>query len=253
VHGTVFATFLIVFREALEAGLILGIILTVLVKLKQKRFFPLVIASSLAGILASVIAGILIMSLIHSTQGIVEKWIEGGISLAACCVLTYMVFWMDRQSKRIKPEIEFQVEEAATKGELVAIVLLPFLAVFREGAETVLFLNAVAAQSSRAVSFWGAFWGLLLATAVTVAIFVGGKRIPLKPLFQTSGFFLLLVAAGLLAYGIHEFQEIGVIPELYAPVWDINHILNEKEGVGSFLKALLGYNGNPSLIETLLV
>jgi len=170
VQGTVLATFLIVFREALEAGLILGIILTVLVKLKQRRYFPLVILSSVAGILASVIAGFFIMSLIDSTQGIVEKWIEGGVSLAACCVLTYMVFWMDRQSKRIKPEIEFQVEEAATKGELVAIVSLPFLAVFREGAETVLFVNSLLLKSAMIATSSSAASGTAVMKSVTIKI-----------------------------------------------------------------------------------
>lgn len=250
-EGSFAAVLLIVFRESLEAALIVGIILTALSRLGQKRYFAHVWAASAAAVLASFAAGKALAALTASAQGRMEKVIEGAVSFAACAVLTYMVFWMDRQSKRIKSELESKVEEAVSRRELAAMVVLPFLAVFREGAETVLFLNAVAMQSSAGLSFWGGFAGFALAVAVTVAIFVGGRRVPLRTLFRSSGFFLLLVAAGLLAYGIHEFQELGWLPELYAPVWDINPILNEKEGLGAFLKSLFGYNGNPSLLEVL--
>lgn len=250
-EATLVTTFLIVFREALEASLIVGIILTVLSRLGEIRYFPHVIGSSLAAILASFLAGGVLMSLTSQAQGRMEELIEGVISIAACGVLTYMIFWMDRQARNIKPDIETKVERALDQKELLAIILLPFLAVFREGAETVLFLSAVASQNSGAVSFWGGTLGLLFAVAIVLAIFAGGKRVPLKPLFQGSGIFLLLVAAGLLAYGIHELEEFGLIPEIVSPVWNINHILNEKKGMGSFLKALFGYNGNPSLTEVL--
>jgi high-affinity iron transporter len=115
----------------------------------------------------------------------------------------------------------------------------------------VLFLKAIALQSSSAVSLWGGLSGAALALGVTSAIFIGGRRVPLKALFRSTGAVLLFVAAGLLAYGIHELEELGWVPPLIAPVWNINHILNEKEGLGSFLKALFGYNGNPSLTEVL--
>lgn len=250
-EGSLIATFMVVFRESLEASLIVGIVLTVLARLKQNRYFPHILASSGLAVLASVLAGFLLMSLTSKVRGRWEEFIEGIISLAACGVLTYMIFWMDRQAKRIKPQIEARVEEVVSRGELFSLVLLPFLAVFREGAETVLFLSAVASQGSGSLSLAGGILGLGLGIFIVGVIFIGGKRIPLKPLFRTSGIFLLLVAAGLLAYGIHEFHELGIIPEIYAPVWNLNPILNEKEGLGSFLKALFGYNGNPSLVEVL--
>ena len=182
-------------------------------------------------------------------QGQWEKVIEGVISLVACGVLTYMVFWMDRQAKLIRPQIETRLETAVTSRELTAIVALPFLAVFREGAETVLYLKAVAIQSSGAISWAGGLLGGALALVATLAIFLGGRRVPLKALFRSTSVLLLLIGAGLLAYGIHELQELGWIPIVVYPVWDINFLLNEKEGIGCFLKALFGYNGNPSLIE----
>ena len=247
--GTVMATLLVVFRETLEAGLIVGIILTVLARLRAMRYAPNVWTSVFLAVGLSAAAGWVLSLATQATQGRWEKGIEGVISLVACGVLTHMIFWMDRQAKRIRPEIETRVESAISRQDLIAIALLPFLAVFREGAETVLFLKAVAIQNSGAVSLGGGLLGGALAVAVTAAIFVGGRKVPLKPLFRTTGMVLLLVAAGMLAYGIHELEELGWIPQVMYPVWSINHILNEKEGVGSFLKALFGYNGNPSLTE----
>ena len=177
---------------------------------------------------------------VASKIGDVEKIIEATISIAACGILTYMVFWMAQQARKIRSDLEVRVEQAVTSGEFFAIVLLPFLSVFREGAETVLFLKAVAIQNSGLVSFWGGVSGFALAAGIAFAIFVGGKKIPLRPFFQWTGYFILLIAAGLLAYGIHELHELGWIPPVIEPVWNINHILNEKEGLGSFLKALFG-------------
>lgn len=249
-EGMLLTTFLIVFREALEASLIVGIILTVLARMNQRRYFPHILTSSLAAILVSVMAGLILRSLTENVQGKMEELIEGGISLAACGVLTYMIFWMDRQARTIKSELETEVEHALSTKELFVIMSLPFLAIFREGAETVLFLNAVS-SSSGAVSFWGGVSGFVLAVSIVFLIFVAGKKIPLKPLFKSTGWLLLLIAAGLLAYGIHELEEFGAIPVVYGPIWNINHILNEKEGLGAFLKSLFGYNGNPSLVEFL--
>lgn len=248
-EASVVSTFFVVFREALEASLIVGIILTVLARLKAMRYVPHVTVSVLAAGGASLLVAWGMESLIGILGKDAEKILEGLISLLACVVLTYMVFWMDKQARRIRPEIETKLEAAVSNSELIAIITLPFIAVLREGFETVLFLKAVAIQSSGSVSFWGGISGFALAVLITAAIFVGGKRVPLKPLFQWTGYFLLLVAGGLLAYGIHELHEANWIPPVIDPIWNINHILNDKEGVGLFLKALFGYNGNPSLVE----
>lgn len=248
-EGSVVATFIIVFRETLEAGLIVGIVLTMLSRLKAMRYSLHVWASTAVAIGVSVLVGWGLAQTTQATQGQWEKIIEGVISLAACAVLTHMVFWMDQQARRLRPEIEERVEQAVVHQELPAIMLLPFFAVLREGVETVLFLKAVAIQSSSSVSLVGGLLGGGLAALVTFGIFVGGRKVPIKALFRSTGILLLFIAAGLLAYGIHELQELGWIPMIKYPLWNINHILNEKEGLGSFLKALFGYNGNPSLIE----
>ena len=251
-EATIAATFLVVFREALEASLIVGIILTLLARLGARRYFSHVFGSAFAAIFASVAAGFWMVTLTQSAQGKMEKIIEGVISLAAAGILTYMVFWMDKQGRRMKSEIETRVETALSRNDYLAMIILPFFAVFREGAETVLFLKAISLQAGGAVSFWGGVWGFASAVAIVTLIFLGGKKIPLRTLFRSTGLLILVIAAGLLAYGVHELEEIKWIYPIIYPVWNINSILNEKEGIGSFLKALFGYNGNPSLMEVIV-
>ena len=251
-EATVAATFLVVFREALEASLIVGIILTLLVRLRAQKYFSHVFASAFAAILASMGAGFWMVTLTESAQGQAEKIIEGVISIAASGVLTYIVFWMDKQGRKIKSDIESRVETALSRNDYLAMISLPFFAVFREGAETVLFLKAISLQRGGAVSFWGGLFGFSLAVTTASLLFFGGKKIPLRALFRGTGLLILVIAAGLVAYGVHELEEIGWINPVIYPVWNINAILNEKEGIGSFLKALFGYNGNPSLTEVIV-
>lgn len=249
---TVFSTFIVVFREALEAGLILGIILTVLSRLDARQYVPHVWASTALALAASLGAGAWLSALAVSSQERMQSVLEGSISLAAAAVLTYMFFWMRRQGRHIRADIERRVRTALDERDHWALVALPFLAVFREGAETVLFLKAVSLQSGGSVSWAGGLTGLAAAGAVTWLIFAGGKRVSIKALFDVTGVLILVIAAGLLAYGVHELEEAGIVPPIVYPLYDINHVLNEKEGLGMFLKAMFGYNGNPSLMETVI-
>jgi high-affinity iron transporter len=244
-----FPTFIVVFREALEASLVIGIILTVLARSKAHHYFSSVLLSALAAGALSFFVGSQIALLAESAQDKAREIIEGVISLVAAGVLTYMFFWMEAQARHLKSKLEVRVEVALSRQDYFAMVSLPFFAVFREGAETVLFLKAIAIQSGGAVSMMGGISGCLAALVIAALIFIEGRRVPVKLLFRGTGFFILLMAAGMLAYGIHELEEAGWVPQFIYPVYNINHILNEKAGVGSFLKALFGYNGNPSLTE----
>lgn len=248
-EGVIFSTFIVVFREALEACLIIGIILTVLARLGGQRYVSHVLVSVLLAVGLSYAAGVWLSGLAEANQKTMGPIIEGGISLLAAAVLTYMFFWMERQARFLKSEVETKMEAALSAKDYFAIVSLPFFSVFREGAETVLFLKAVSIQSGGSVSWVGGLSGVALAVGIVSLIFAGGKRIPLKPLFRGTGYLILLIAAGLLAYGVHELNEIGWIPSVIEHVYNINPLLNEKKGVGSLLKALFGYNGNPSLTE----
>lgn len=248
-EGVVFATFVVVFREALEASLILGILFTVLARLNARRYFSHVVLSAAAAVGLSVFLGLWLSGLADSTQEKAQEIIEGIVSLVAAAVLTYMFFWMESQARKIQSDIESRVQSALTARDDIAMVSLSFFAVLREGAETVLFLKAVSIQSGAGVSWAGGVVGGVSAVAVVTAIFAWGKKVPLRPLFRATGILILFMAAGLLAYGIHELEEAGWIPPVVYPLYNVNHILSEKEGIGSFLKALFGYNGNPSLVE----
>ncbi len=250
--GVVFSTFVVVFREALEASLILGIILTVLSKLGAMRYVSHVVVGVVAALALSVGLGNWLSSMTDSAQESAGPIIEGVISLLAFGVLTYMFFWMEKQARHIKSDIESKMEVALSARDYMAIVSLPFFAVLREGAETVLFLKAVSIQSGGSVSWIGGVTGCALAVFIIVLMFARGRRMPMRQLFQWTGIFIIFIAAGLLGYGLHELGEVGWVPVGIEHLYDMNSVLNEKKGVGSFLKALFGYNGNPSLTETVM-
>ena len=129
--------------------------------------------------------------------------------------------------------------------------LLAFTTVAREGIELALFLIAVRVASEPVSSLLGALAGLSLAVLLGYMLFTTTYRLNVQRFFQVINFLLLLFAAGLLAHGVHEFNEAGLIPAVIEHVYDINAILPEKSTVGSLLTALFGYNGNPSLTEML--
>jgi high-affinity iron transporter len=123
------------------------------------------------------------------------------------------------------------------------------VAVVREGIETALFLTAAAFSATPAQTLIGGGLGLALAVAVGWLLFVVSVRLNVRAFFRVTSILLILFAAGLVAHGVHELQEAGVLAVIVEQVWDINPILNENSTVGSILKTLFGYNGNPSLLE----
>jgi high-affinity iron transporter len=134
-------------------------------------------------------------------------------------------------------------------GSRWALFSLSFVAVVREGIETVLFLTAAAFSATAAQTLAGSVLGLVTAIVVGWLIFVLGKELNVRVFFRATSVLLILFAAGLLAHGVHELQEAALLPTFIEHVWDINPVLDENGPVGSFLGALFGYNGNPSLLE----
>lgn len=128
---------------------------------------------------------------------------------------------------------------------------LAFLAVFREGLELALFLMAARMASNPIEALVGTILGLGVAILLGWMIFASTRKLNLRQFFQTTNVLLLLFAAGLVALGIHELNEANWVPPIVDHVWDINHILSDNSEVGEILKALFGYNGNPSLTEVI--
>ena len=245
------ASFLITLREGLEAALIVGIVLSVLRKLGQTDKNRPVWWGVGAAILVSVAAGWILNLLGIAFEGRGEEIFEGIAMLLAAGVLTWMIFWMQRQGRQAQAELERDVRQAVTAGSAWALFSLAFVAVVREGIETALFLTAAAFSATPAQTLIGGLLGLVLAVVLGWLIFAAGKQFNVRAFFQGTSVLLLLFAAGLFAHGIHELQEASLLPVIVEHAYDINSILNEGGTLGTFLKALLGYNGNPSLLEVL--
>lgn len=240
---------LITLREALEASLIIGIILGYLAKVGQIRLARYVWWGAGLALLASAITAYLFEVLAGGFEGRSEEIFEGIVMLAAVGVLTSMILWMQKQSCTIRGEIQSRVDQAIRSNGVAGIAVLAFVSVFREGVETVLFLKAALVSGTQQGVFVGGLAGILGAIVIAWLLFKTAVGLDLRKFFVATGTLLLLFAAGLFANGIHELQEASVLPVIVEHVWDINYLLNEEGLVGSFLKALVGYNGNPSLLE----
>jgi len=243
---------LITLREGLEAALIIGIILAYLGKTGNRQGFKHVWAGTAAAIALSIAAGAVIYLIAGEMSGTAEEIFEGLAMFLAAGILTWMIFWMRKQAVNIKAHLHAQVESALTSGSSLALVLLAFFVVIREGIETVLFLFAATrVAESPALFTAGGLLGLAIAVALGWSIYKGSARLNLRAFFNVTSIVLIVFAAGLLAHGIHELHEANVIPPVIEHVWDINHIIPEQSVFGRFLTALTGYNANPSLVEVI--
>ncbi|EKD93306.1 MAG: hypothetical protein ACD_28C00181G0008 [uncultured bacterium] len=243
-----FATFLITFRETLEAALVIGIILAYLNQIKVGPSYRKSVYWGIGGgILFALGLATLFETQLGGFEGRNEELFEGVTMLIAAALITWMIVWMHRQ-KSISKELRDKVQTHVDKERPIGIFLLTLLSVGREGIETVLFLNAsrFAGEQGQWIS---GILGILLAIALGYTLFATTKKIPLKQFFTVSGLLLLLFAAGLIAHGTHELQEAGVLAIGTQEVWNTNGVINEKGGFGEILKGLFGYNGNPSLAE----
>lgn len=231
--------------------MILGIVLGVLRRVGRRDQANIAWLGAGLAALVCLGAGIGLYALGISFGGRAEQIFEGLAMLSAAGVLTWMIFWMDRQGRHMQAELERDVHRAATGGGTWAIFSLAFLAVLREGIELALFLTAATFTSTAAATLLGGLLGLGLAALAGWLIFATTSRLDVRTFFRVTSILLIFFAAGLVAHGIHELNEARVIPAVIEHVWDINPILDENSGGGQILKALLGYNGNPSLTEVL--
>jgi high-affinity iron transporter len=245
------ASFLLSLREGLEASLLIGMMLGALHKMKRQDLRPAVLRGAGAAIVLSLFAAILLFWMGAEFEGRAEEIYEGTAILVAAALLTWMIFWMGRQAGGLKGELEADVHRAAFRGGERALFLLAFLAIGREGFELALFLTAASFSSNALQALFGAALGLALAGLLGYLLFATTRRLNLRQFFQVSNLLLILFAAGLVAHGVHEFNEAGLIPPLVEHIWDINPFLDEKGTAGQLLTALFGYNGNPSLSEVI--
>jgi high-affinity iron transporter len=245
------AGFLLSLREGLEAALVIGIALGVLFKLKRTDLNVTVWYGAGAAAVLSVIAALALNWLGMEFEGRAEQVFEGLTMLLAAGVLTWMILWMQHSAGNLKSEIEGKTNASLRGNGQRGLFTLAFLAVFREGIELALFLMAAEKTSSPVETLFGALAGLAGAAVLGWMLFSSTRRLSPRGIFRVTNILLIFFAAGLVAVGVHEFNEAGLIPALVAPIWNFNGVLSDESQFGLLLKGLLGYNGAPSLTEAL--
>ena len=256
--------FLITFREALEAALIIAIMIAYLKKVGKIELNRYVWLGTGGAILASIVIGLIVLVTYGELKGTAEKLFEGIAAILATVVLTYMIFWMAKNAKKIKGELEEKIDVSITTGQILGISALAFIAVFREGVETVLFITAIALADPLGTVI-GVIVGAAVVLGLAILLLKGSVRLPIKAFFKYTSILLVIFAAGLFGYGIHELIEVGEATGVNFGVlgkeaFNINPLKNsdgsyplmhEKGAVGSILKALVGYDGNPEWLRVI--
>lgn len=241
------SSFLLSLREGTEAALVIGIVLGSLRKIGRTDFGRVVWTAVLGAVAASVLAAIALRSVGWSLAGPAEPIFEGGTLLVAAGLLTWMIVWIARQSRGLKASLEADVRQAVGGPGRRGVFALAFIAVAREGIELAIFLTASAFDAGTAQTIGGSLLGLATAALLGWLLFTCTWRLDLRWFFRLTGALLLLFAAGLVAKGVHEFNEIGWIPAVIDPVWDSASLLSERSLLGGVLKTLFGYSSHPTL------
>lgn len=243
-------------RDGLEMALIIGIVFGALTKIHRNDFSAIVWLGTLSGIGISILTAMLLTTFGLWLKDQAAQIFEGITMFIAAVILTWMIFWMTKQARFLKSELEAGVNKAVTSEGKRAIFWLAFVAVVREAVELALFITAVfftGNQSQLTTNIIQIVAGTIrrLSTVVLLGwtLFVTTIRLDLRRFFRVTGIPLILFAAGLLTHGIHELNKMGWIPAVMEYVWDLNPILDESSLVGEMLKTLFGYNGNSSLTE----
>ena len=243
---------LITLREGLEISLLVVIVLAYLREARRGDLFRSVWYGVGLAAACSVVVGAVLFGVGTGLSGKAEEVFEGSAMFVAAAVLTWMIIWMKGQARHMRRDIELRVERAMARGSGIALASLAFVIVIREGLETALFLFSASKTATPAATTIGGLLGLFIALAIGKALYQGSRGINLKTFFNVTGVLLVFFAAGLLAHGIHEFQEAGYLTVLGGQAWDMNGVLSERGTAGSLLKGILGYNGNPSVLEVVV-
>ncbi len=246
-----FASFLLALREGIEAALIVGIVFGILKKMDKPQLKGMVWRGVAAALAFSILSAIIMNVVGAEFEGKAEQIFEGFAMLSAAALLTWAIFWMRYQSNNLEKDLEQDVQAAANSSSGGVLFALVFLAVAREGLELAIFLLAARLTSSALLTYLGASFGLLLAAGLGWLLFNSTRKLNLRQFFRITNFLLIFFAAGMVGYGVHEFNEAGWIPSIIDHFYDINFVLNENSTFGLFVKALFGYNGNPSLSESI--
>ena len=243
-------TFVIFFRETLEASLVVGIILAYLQRIgRTDRAFSVWLGIA-AALTLDLSLALFSYHLIHQYDGSrVQAILEGCTYLVATAMLTYMSFWMKGQSRQLRGGLQRKVDVALSRGSVAAMVLLSAVTVGREGLETAFFTLAIALGQHGWHMYFGAVLGLFAGLAVSRWVYSLGRRAPLALFFNVLGVLLLLFGAGLLADAIESLQSIGWLHVLTRVVWHSAALLHEGSALGDIMHSLFGYAQSPTVLQ----
>ncbi|UXY25310.1 iron uptake transporter permease EfeU [Streptomyces sp. HUAS TT20] len=237
-----FANYLIGLREGLEASLVVGILVAYLVKSGHRdRLVPLW-AGVLAAVTLSLAFGAVLTFSSSQMSFEAQEAFGGSLSIVAVGFVTWMVFWMRRTARHLKAELQGRLDAALAMGTL-ALVLTSFIAVGREGLETALFIwTAVQATGQSTAPLLGAGLGLVSAIVLGYLFYRGAVKINLAKFFTWTGAALVVVAAGVFSYGVHDLQEAGVLPGLNDIAFDVSNAVPPDSWYGTLLKGTVNFS-----------
>jgi high-affinity iron transporter len=238
-------------REGLEAALTIGIVLGVVQKMDRSDLKPVIWRGAVSAMILSLIAAIALNVVGAELEGKAEAIYEGITMLMAASILTWMIFWMRRQSRKLKQNIESEVRQKTAQNGQMGIFLLAFLGVLREGIELSIYLLAASLSSSTLQVVIGAALGLSAAALLGWMLFATSKRISLPKFFKATNVVMVVFAGGLIGLSLQAFNTAGWIPVIIPHVWNINAFLSDQSTLGEILKSLFGYRSNPSLSEVM--
>lgn len=247
------SNYLIGLREGLEAALVVSILITYLVRTDRRSKIPYVWGGVFGAVAFSALFGALLtftqLSLLNSDEA--QETFAGAMSFIAVALVTWMIIWMRNTSKRITAELQGKLESAISGG-VIMVAVMAFVAVAREGLETALFLfTSIQAAGTTLVPTIGFALGILTAIVIGYLLYKGAVKINLKNFFTVTGYFLILVAAGVLTYAIHEFQEVGILPGEDSLAFDVSSTISTDTWFGTLAKGIFNFSPETSWLQAI--
>ena len=243
------ANYLIGLREGLEAALIVTILIAYVVKIGRRDVLPRLWAGVGLAVLLALALGAILTFGTYGLSFAAQETIGGLLSIIATGLVTWMVFWMLRTAKDLKGHLHGSIDKHLA-GAGMGIVLVAFLAVGREGIETALFIwAAVQATGQTTMPLLGAGLGILTAVGLGWLVYAGMLKINLSRFFTWTGAILIVVAAGVLSYGVHDLQEAGILPGLNSLAFNVSAVIPPDSWYGTLLKGTLNFSPATTWLE----